>query len=285
MDELNRNSAPERREYDEYRSAAENIRFNESAGVHEYESYNESSGNSSREPSSNMDRQKKKTALSSLSTGVVAAISAAAVGITGMLNVGMDAKLKKADFQDGAVRYCVSVENMTDEETLKATLSNGDEIIFSEYLKDEDGDGIIEGTIPLDAETVNSSLNANTGTLPLHLTLSGNVGLNLERDFDRYRIDIENMESVFNSVSGKCKCTEDGCYHFKMDFKDDMHIFNDFKARIEDNFGNSSECTFTDDLHGDQTIYVSNLKGAQATLILTYLADGQPQSQKIDITL
>lgn len=285
MDEYSNNQYQEQASYSDYSSSAENISFNENVTAAEYAAYDETNNNERTNGSSTFNQRKKKNALSSLSTGVVSTIAAATVGITSMINVSMNAEFKNVEYKDGYINYTASVSNMTEDEKLTAYLYDGDEILCSVSLTDDDNDGIIDGSIPVDSDRINSKLKDSNDKISYRVSLKGVVGLDVERDFDSYVVEMEKMTSAFEKVTGECKCAEDGCYHFLIHFKDDLGLFDSFEAQIEDKYGNISKCTFTDDLHDEQTIFVSNLKGTAGTMTVKYKADGQPQTVKIDITM
>jgi len=230
--------------------------------------------------------EKKKTNLSFMSMGTVAVISSALIGITSLINVAMTASFTEVKNEDSKIQYSVETENFTDEESLSIyLLEDGKQIQIIE-LKDEDKDGIIQGEIPLDGASVAEKVSkSGTGKLSYRLTLKGVVGLEVEREFDSYLVEIQNVNSKFNKVEGECFCSRDGTYHFTMDFEDDMGIFTDFKAEIKDTFGNASQCIFTDNLHELQKINVCDLKGSTATLIITFMAKGELQTVTLDITI
>jgi len=285
MDEFERNQTSEINEFLEYKTSPDNPIITEAFNQKEYSSYEEYTEIEEQSFNVTEDRTKKTRSFNSLSAGIVSSIAALAVGMTSWINVGMKAEFTKVDFLDGVVSYEISVEDMTDGETLIAKLMNGDELIFEDTLIDEDGDGIIKGKIAVDAEEINALLNQNGSKQTYRLNLSGNVGLNVERKFDSFLIELERMESKFESVTGDCHCAEDGCFHFKLNYKDDMKVFDNFEAYIEDPYGNVAQCNFTDNLHDEQTIFVLDLKGSVGTLIVKYTANGKPQTVSIDIKM
>lgn len=234
-------------------------------------------------------RTSRQQALSALSGGLAATIAAVAVGITGLLNVGMNAKFVDdgTRFSDGNIQYEITVNDMTDKETLSAYFYDGDDLVEVIPLTDEDGDGHISGTIALDSAAIEQKLGqSDNATITYRLTLKGMVGLNVERTFDSYVLKIDEIHSKFEQVSGYCRCAVDGYYHFTMDFEDDKGIFTDFSAYIIDSFNNRVDCKFTDNLHEEQKIYIGNtLKGSSATLYITYLADGEEQIIQEDISI
>lgn len=285
MNEFMNNPIPESQSVNEYQTLSENAVVLENADVAEFASVGEF-----QEPevqsAPRMNQTKKNHALSALSGSLVSVIAAVTVGITSMMNVSMAAEFDNVEYVDGSIQYQISVEDMTEKEKLTAYLYEGDNLVDSFELMDEDGDGVIAGAIALDGAAINEKLEAsNNVTLSYRLTLKGLVGLNVERSFDSYVVKIEKATSAFEQVSGECKCSVDGCYHFTMDFEDNLGMFSNFSAYIEDAFGNRAQCTFTENLHEPQKIFIGNLKGANATLVITYVANGEEQVVSTEIKI
>ena len=103
--------------------------------------------------------------------------------------------------------------------------------------------------------------------------------------FDRYRLEISSLTSVFNLVTHRCNCSEDGYYYFKMDFVDDYGLFTDFNAYIIDAGGNEFKCELSDNLHEEQKIYVRTARGGKGKLIIEYLANGEKQVIELEIVI
>jgi len=271
----------------EFKPVDENVFTKESLNQQEFTSQEESS----EQPklSSTPEERAKKTnhALSMLSGGLVTIIASVAVGVTTMLNVNMSAEFKKVEFADGKINYEVAVSEMTEKEALTAYLYDSENhVINTIVLVDEDNDGIITGEIDLNKEELETKLSeTKDGVLSYRLTLKGTVGLDVERSFDSYVCEIANAEAKFEDVTGECHCSIDGYYYFQMNFTDPFGLFTEFKATITDSLGNVVECNFTDNLHEQQRIYVSNLRGNKGILKITYLADGKEQTISIDITI
>jgi len=283
-DEYSRNQAPEVNQISEYQPSLDNPEVKETIISTEFDNYEEYTDNEGKQFDSQNAKSKNNRALSSLSVGVVTTIAAVAVGITSWINVGMKANFNEVKLQDGVVSYEVSVENMTEEETLTARMFNGENLLFEQDLVDEDKDGLVYGEINLDGEEINKLLEENS-KLSYRLNLSGTVGLDVERKFDSYVLEMTKMESRFDSITGECHCSEDGCFHFNLNYSDDMKMFNDFTAKIEDMYGNSAYCEFTDNPHEEQTIFVGNLKGIEGILTVSFTVNGQTQSVSIDIEM
>ena len=220
--------------------------------------------------------------MSTLSAGVVGAVGVAALGITTMINVKMSANFNNVEFVDSSLVLSVDVKEMTSENTLTAYIYEESKQIHSVSLVDEDNDGKIEYTLKLDKEHLADVLGGGgEHEIKYRVDLKGVVGLNVERSFDSYVVRVNRVCSTFNSLYGKCHCKEDGRYHFNIDYEDDFGLIEFKSARIEDNFGNVSYCTFTNNLHEEQTIYVLDLQGSKGTLIVEYTMDGVPQDPQL----
>lgn len=84
----------------------------------------------------------------------------------------------------------------------------------------------------------------------------------------RTKTEDELPVTALNEVKAECACTLDGTFQFTIDFVDENGWLSDFKATLTDSKGTVSECTFTSDPHGLQTIEVTsaNLVGPDVTL-------------------
>ncbi len=223
-------------------------------------------------------KKSKRSFLSGISTSLIVIVAASVVGITNLLNVSMNAQFvdEATQYLDGKIRYEINVENMTEKESLNAYLYEGDELIETIPLYDEDGDGVIEGEIPLDKEAVQAKLDAGDNVrVEYRMDLKGTVGLNVERAFDSYKFRIDKFSSSIESVDMWCSCGVDGYYNFKINYTDPLEKFQNFEAYIEDEKGNRSVCTFTDDPHEAQRIFVNNLSGSRCKLYIKYLENGE----------
>ncbi len=287
MDEMF-NEVPESNEVaSEYIRVDESTDYAETLSQSEYVEYREFiDADDDPYNRSRINQQKKNQAMTQLTGGMVATIAAVAVGVTNLINVNLNASFNDVQYTDGAITYEVAVEDVKEDNKLNLYFYDGDELVETYVLSDEDGDGLIAGEIPLDTADIESRLAADGAvSIPYRLTLKGEVGLDVERAFDSYLVKIDKMVSEFSGLEGECRCSVDGCYHFKMNFEDDGGLFSDFTAEIRDSFGNVAACTFTGNLHEEQTIFVGNMRGTNATLVVTYLADGQPMRVETAITI
>ena len=224
----------------------------------------------------NMD--KRNRAMSMLSTGLAATIGLVLAGITNFVNVKMKASFvdEATKYDAGVLSYSINVEEMTEDETLTIYVTRDNVRTETISLVDEDGDGVISGSIPGVKEYVDEVFAAkDNAEVNYLLELKGVVGLGVERSFDAYRTTITKRSAIFDSVEGECHCDEDSCFHFTMKFDDQSGVFSDFVAYIEDDFGNKSYCEFTSDLHEEQKIYVLSpkLQGSHGYLVVKYKAD------------
>lgn len=259
---------------------SENVVQQENQVVAETQTVNEYSAvpeNSNDVISENKPRGKSKSQfVTGLSTSIVTVVAAALVGITTLLNVSMNAEFTPdTTYADGNIKYVVNVENMTEKETLKTYLYEGDTLIDTIELVDEDGDGVITGAIPVDTEAITQKLaEGDNVRIQYRLTLAGIVGLDVERTFDSYVINIDKFESSIEDVEMWCSCQVNGYYNFKINFSDPLGKFTDFEAYIEDGEGNIATCEFTDDLHEAQKIFVNQLQTAKCKLFIKYKENG-----------
>lgn len=271
----------------EYIVVGENVDYAETTAQDEYTEYREFI-DADEDPynRSRINREKKNQAMTQLTGTMVATIAAVAVGVTNLINVNLNASFNDVQFADGVISYEIAVEDLEEDNKLNLYFYDGDKLVETYTLADEDADGVIAGEIALDTNEIETRLAAEGSvSIPYRLTLKGEVGLDVERAFDSYLVKIDKMVSQFDGLEGNCQCSVDGCYHFKMNFEDDGGLFNDFAAEIRDNYGNVAACTFTENLHEEQTIFVGNMRGTNAKLVLTYTADGQPMTVETDITI
>ena len=226
-------------------------------------------------PEKKISEQKKNHALSTLSGGLAATIGAVAVGITSTMNVQFNAEFESVDYVDSTIVCKVNVSNMEEDNTLTLYLLEGSSVIQTANITDDDQDGKIEYTFQLDKDYLKEQFSG-TGEheLRYRVDLKGVPGLDVERAFDSYVVQIDKMTSEFGSVESWCNCKVDGYFYFQMNFSDDYNLFTDFEASITDAFGNISYCTFTEDLHAPQRIPVLSLRGSSGTLKISYSSDG-----------
>lgn len=263
---------------------AENVVVKENIAVNENQPVEESIPAPKKSPTK-LNEKKKQHALSVLSGGLAATVGAVVCGMTSYVNVKMSADFSDVKYEDGKIVYAINVQDMTEDETLTIYPFRDNDSMDSINVVDEDGDGVIEGVIELDKEYIQNKLNSNDNvTIDYVLELKGIVGLNIERSFDRWVIRIDKMTSKFENVEGYCTCTIDGNYTFLMNFEDDNELFSNFEAWITDDFGHESYCTFTENLHEEQKIYVLDLQGSHGYLHIRYQADGV-EADPIDIEI
>lgn len=282
-DELNQ-GVGEFNPQNENKSFAENVAIKENVIVNENQAVEESIPAPKKAPGK-LNEKKKEHALSVLSGGLAATVGAVLVGMTSYVNVKMSADFSDVKYEDGKIVYAINVQDMTEDETLTIYPYRDNGALDAISVRDEDGDGLIEGVIELDKEYIRTRLDSSDNvTVNYVLELKGVVGLNIERSFDRWVVRIDKMTSKFEDVESWCTCSEDGCYNFQMNFEDDNDLFTNFEAWITDDFGNESHCSFTENLHDVQKIYVLDLQGAHGFLHIRYQADGV-EADPIDIEI
>ncbi len=92
--------------------------------------------------------------------------------------------------------------------------------------------------------------------------------------------------SAFYSISHECTCNIDGYFHFTVDFTDENGYWSDFTASLEDEYGNTSYCAFTDDIREEQSIDVvikAGLKGNTATFLFSFKTDSPEHVPDTDL--
>ena len=280
LDEFENRNGHETNPQVESRIIRENFSALENKPVSENVPVKENLSDDSRSKSEHkLNDNKRDRALSVMSTSVVAAVGLVLGGITAFVNVKMKASFvdDNTKYDAGVLSYSINVQDMTEKETLCIYVTRDNKKIQTIDLLDEDGDGVINGVIPDVKEYVEEQFAvADNVEVNYLLELKGVVGLGVERSFDAFRTTITKTTAAFdkeNGITGECHCDEDGCFHFQLNFVDPNGVFHDFKAFIEDDYGNISECKWTDNLHEEQKIYVLNLKGSHGYFTVKYKAD------------
>lgn len=217
----------------------------------------------------NKAAKKKSSAsrlMSLLTTAAVALVAAVTIIAPSVLSDGTEVSFADLATTDEAVYCRISLENRSNN-TLKAVLYNdftnretvieGDELVLSEQgLKSN--------------EYYTLAVKSGTKTL-------------CETTFRTKRED-EMPVTKFYSVSCACNCSNDGTFIFTMDFVDENGYYSDFKATLTDSSGNVSECVFTGDLHGVQSIEVTDsaLAGDSATFTITCTStENNPEGETV----
>lgn len=236
--------------------------------------------------SGSRNRKKKTKLFQALTTTTTTLIvGGALIGVTNLVNVNMDASFMSLTFEDSLIKYELNVKDVKDDNELIIYLYDESENEIAVHQVTEDiKDDVILGAIEIDIESISSSLE-NNEVITYYAELKGDVGLDIERSFDRYRLEISSLTSVFNLVTHRCNCSEDGYYYFKMDFVDDYGLFTDFNAYIIDAGGNEFKCELSDNLHEEQRIYVRTARGGKGKLIIEYLANGEKQVIELEIVI
>lgn len=80
----------------------------------------------------------------------------------------------------------------------------------------------------------------------------------------------------FNGVETECRCSIDNKFYFTMDFVDNLGVYREFYAYLEDEHGNVDVCYFNYDLHSEQSIVLEtiDIESKVKFIILCYVADG-----------
>lgn len=276
MDEYGNKRAPELNPQVENKVTRENVFAVENKTANENIVAKENiefDGKSSRKTDKIKARNKAISVLTSSLVGVVGLVVA---GMTNLVNIKFKAKFNDVEYRDGQLFYSINVKDMTEKENLTIYQSRDTTKLEPVRLVDEDGDGLIEGSIEVDRDYIERQLERKDNVnVKYVLDLRGVVGLEVERLFDRWVVRIDKYTSKFEDVTGYCNCGVDGYYYFTMNFEDDGGLFTDFEAYIEDDFGNKAKCEFTDNLHDEQKIFVLDLQGSHGKLVIKYKADGE----------
>ena len=229
----------------------------------------------------------RNRAMSVLTTSVVGVVGLVVAGLTNMINIKLKAKFDEVEYRDGKIAFSINVDNLTEKEYIvvypERDTKKLDEV---KYYIDDTEDGRITGSIDVDTEYIEKQLaSGNNVSIKYVLNLRGLVGLDVERLFDRYVVKIDKFTSRFDDVEGYCNCGVDGYYYFKMNFEDDGGLFSNFEAYIIDDFYDENDvtgekerhiayCSFSDNLHEYQKIFVLDLQGSRGKLVIKYNKEG-----------
>ncbi len=286
FDEYSNRKAPEFEQQVENKTvnenlfAAENKTFNENVRVKENIEFD---GKSLKKPGKIKARNK---ALSILTTSLVGVVGLVVAGMTNLINIKLKAEFDKVEYQDGRINYEINVENLTEKEYLVIYPERDGKKLDGIKLVDEDGDGYIAGSFDVDTEYIQKQQELfDNVSVKYVVNLRGLVGLDVERLFDRYVVRIDQFTSEFEDVEGYCNCGVDGYYYFKMNFEDDGGLFSNFEAYIIDDFYDENDvtgekerhiayCSFSDNLHEYQKIFVLDLQGSRGKLVIKYNKEG-----------
>ena len=283
-DEFENKNASESNPQVENKVVKENVFVHENKPVLENKEASETLDTVGKAKAKKTLSQKKKRNYATLSAGLVGAVSLALVGITSLVNVKMKAELDKdlTKYVDGKIQYKVDVKNMTEKETLSIYLKQDNEVPKKIDLFDQDGDGVIEGALDLDHTYIDEKLSSGENvSITYTLELKGNVGLNIERLFGRQIVTIDKKTSKFHGFDWHCECGKDGYFYFTVNVEDYNHIFSNWSAWIEDDFGHSFMCKTLNDenIYEEQKIYVleddegHRSEGSHGALYIKYKAD------------
>lgn len=231
----------------------------------------------------------RKKLLRILTGSLVTAGAASAFGVTSLINVGMSASFNEVNYQDGCIYFEFNAKNVEENSVLLLHFNEDDKEIESyDYSKQAytSEDGIIKGSIELSKEMLdsfNTKLAEKNTDVTFELTLTGEVGLDVTRTFDSYKVQFYHAESVFEKVEGECHCGQDGYYYFTLIYKDDYGIFEGFKAYIEDAEGNKFDCLELNDTnaHEQHRISVVNAASSACKLVVTYYIKGEIQPKTV----
>lgn len=209
-------------------------------------------------------KPKKKKDNSSLITKIsssfmVAAVATVAVAVPAM---STDSKDLEVQFQetyvtDTSVSYNLYIND--------PSLADLDLILRNDFttrrvdIQSEEISGTFENLVPKMEYIMQIVMPGSFGSEKVIASM--NVKTLSEEDYRTAR---------FNAVDAECRCNVDGYFHFTMDFVDNLNVFKNFKAYIEDEEGNQIYCELTQNLHEEQKILIDFkiLKGNRATLYI-----------------
>ena len=231
----------------------------------------------------------RKKLLKILTGSLVTAGAASAFGVTTLINVGMSASFNEVNYQDGYIFFEFNAKNVNEDSVLLLHFLEGDKEIdsydYSEQAYTAE-DGVVKGNIELSKEMLdsfNTKLAEKNTDVTFELTLTGDVGLDVVRTFDSYKVQFYHAESVFEKVDGECHCGVDGYYYFTLIYSDDYGLFEGFKAYIEDAEGNKFECLDLNDdnAHEQHRISVIDAASSACKLVVTYYVKGEIQPKTV----
>ena len=231
----------------------------------------------------------RKKLLKILTGSLVTAGAASAFGVTTLINVSMSASFNGVNYQDGAIYFEFIAQNVKEDSVLLLHFLEDDKEIESYDYSEQaytSEDGIIKGSIELSTEMLdsfNTKLAEKNTDVTFELTLTGEVGLDVIRKLDSYKVQFYHAESVFEKVEGECHCGQDGYYYFTLIYSDDYGIFEGFKAYIEDAQGNKFECLDLNDdnAHEQHRISVVDAASSACKLVVTYYVKGEIQPKTV----
>lgn len=85
----------------------------------------------------------------------------------------------------------------------------------------------------------------------------------------------------FNGVKTECRCNIDNKFYFTMDYVDNLGVYMEFYAYLEDEHGNVDVCYFNYDLHSEQSIVLEtiDIESKVRFVILGYVIDGDDSKE------
>lgn len=286
IDEFGNNKAPEYTPLVENKPSKEILRFSENKVATENVAVKENIEFDGVKKDKTKTKSSRNKAMSVLTSSLVGVVGVVVAGMTNLLNVKFKAEFDLVELRlsEDRILYSINVKDMTEKEYLIIYPERDGAKLDSFELVDEDNDGVIKGEFPLDREYIDNHKNQ---TVKYVFNLRGLVGLDVERLFDRYVVNVKNYEVKLPGLKNlHCECNNDGHFYFTIDYEDEGGLLKDFEAYITDSFyegaseasrpNHISYCTFNDNLHSEQRIYVGSLQGSNGRLFVKYkTADNQ----------
>lgn len=211
-------------------------------------------------------KKKKSNAANKLRTLLLGLTAAVVIGAAAILpRTAADAQIVQVGATDTVVSYTVDVKEASS--SLKLVLYN-DFTRREAQLSAGENSGNFEGLQPdmryiLAVESDSAFGGAAVETREVR-TLSPD----------------EVPVTALSAVEHECTCDVDGLFHFVMEFTDENGWWSQFEATLTDVDGNTAQCVFTDDVHGEQTIDVvgNDLVGNTATFTVSCMSTQNGES-------
>ena len=209
-------------------------------------------------------KRKKKgggsSGLTRLASVFVVATVAVVAGTAMLSESDAAAEIVRVDATDTAVSYEVVVSTEGEEELSV--------ILYNDFTR---------RSFPL-ASGVNSNVFEDLrADVEYTVAVVGNFGFGektlAERKIRTAAYPAHVPVTQWYGMEWQCRCAKDGNFWFRMDFLDEQGLWTEFEATLADNYGNTLTCTFGEDLHDWQKIYVlGGFLGSDGTFTVTCLS-------------
>lgn len=219
---------------------------------------------------------------------VVGVASLIVIGTSGLVNIDMDGSIESLLFQDNQIVYNVNVSDVEKGNTMYFEISEGKSkkvISTKEILSDvkESLTGEIKGQFDISDLNIEEKLKENE-SLTYTFHLCGNTGI-VNRTYDSYILEINEYTSEFRSISYQSDYANSGNFLFWLDFTDSYGIFTDFSAYLIAADNTKRDCTFTENLHDTQSIFILDLVGGEATFTVSFMNNGKEEVYTYEVLI